>query len=77
MFKKGIVKVLQGFLFNKQGRSIETLADGLTEESKCGCGIDCCLGALVLKDISTGDATYVYVEGGVVKTTTDKSVISS
>lgn len=68
---KGVVKILGGIFFTKKGKPLETLRDVLREEAKCGCGIDCCYKTLVLKDQSTGVPTYIYVEDGEVKTTTD------
>ena len=68
---KGVVKYLAGIVFTKKGKPIETQRDAWREEAKCGCGIDCCYNALVLKDQATGEPVYIYVENGVVLTTTD------
>ena len=68
---KGVVKYLSGFVFDKKGKQIETQREAWKAESQCGCGIDCCYGALVLKDYATGVSTYIYVEDGEVVSTTD------
>lgn len=68
---KGVIKLLVGTLFTKKGKPIKYLRDAWREEAKCGCGIDCCYAALVLRDQSTGESVYIYVEDGEVKTTTD------
>lgn len=68
---KGVVKYLSGFVFSKKGKQIETQREAWREEAKCGCGIDCCYKALVLRDQTTGEATYIYVDNGQVLTTTD------
>lgn len=68
---KGVVKYISGFVFDKKGEQIETQREAWRSEAKCGCGIDCCYKALVLRDQTTGVATYIYVEDGIVKTTTD------
>lgn len=68
---KGLVKYIPGFVFGKKGQQITSQVEAWREEAKCGCGIDCCYKALVLRDQTTGEATYIYVDGGVVMTTTD------
>lgn len=68
---KGVVRYLMAFAFTKKGKPITTQREAWRAEAKCGCGIDCCYSALVLKDQITGEPTYIYVEDGEVKTTTN------
>lgn len=68
---KGQVGLLAAAFFSKAGKKLEFLRQAWREEAKCGCGIDCCYGALVLTDQDTGEYTYIYVKGGEVLTTTD------
>lgn len=48
--KTGVIKVLKGIFSNAKGKAINTLAEALAEEAKCGCGIDCCKGVITLWD---------------------------
>ena len=74
---KGVVKYITGIVSGKGGDQIETQQEAWRQEAKCGCGIDCCYKALVLKDQVTGEHSYIYVENGVVKsTTTPKTVLN-
>lgn len=57
------VKVIEGVLSTKH-KSITNLSDALSEDSKCGCGIDCCEGVIRLEDKDTGIPHVVYVFGG-------------
>ncbi len=68
---KGVIKVLEGVFFTKKGKPVTSFRQALREEAKCGCGIDCCKGALVLIDQDTQEPAYIYVKGGVVLVTDD------
>lgn len=57
----------KGHVEDGKGNNVKTLNDGLREEAKCGCGIDCCENKMVLKDQSNGN-TYEFVfDAGVMK----------
>lgn len=58
-----------------KGEGVPTFVGALEYLFKCGCSISCCYGALSLWDYTTGETTYIYVDGGVLMTTTDKSVL--
>jgi len=63
--KKGIVKIVRGILTSKLGGpDITTLREGLTEESKCGFGLDYCRGGVRYKDHATGVHYIRYVKDG-------------
>ena len=64
--KEGRIKYIPGVVSGKEGQVTSKV------EAKCGCGIDCCNNALVLIDKATKNITYIYVENGELKTTTDK-----
>lgn len=69
---KGLKGVLEftAPLIDKLGEGVLYLREAWRREAKCGCGIDCCYGALVLTDQKTGEYVYIYIEDGAVKTTT-------
>lgn len=68
---RGVVSYIVGTVFGKDGAQILSQQEAWRQEARCGCGIDCCYGALVLKDQCTGESVYVYIEDGEVKTTTN------
>ncbi len=69
--KEGRIKYIPGVVSGKEGQ-VTSQVEAWREEAKCGCGIDCCNNALVLIDKATKNITYIYVENGELKTTTDK-----
>lgn len=74
--KKVKVKYLPGFVFDDKGEQIVDQKEAWKKDAECGCGINCCLKALVLEDHTSGAVSYLYIEGGVVKVTTDPTILA-
>lgn len=69
---KGAVKIVAGTMIGK--KTIKYLRQALKLEADCGCGIDCCNGAVVLPEIDgdgiqTGRRYKIQVIDGVLTST--------
>lgn len=70
--KRGRTVIADGYAEAKDGSPLGSVEALLTEEAKCGCGINCCYGYLTLPnwDSTTGDRAdrfALYIVDGAVK----------
>ena len=61
---KGVVRILGGALA-RGNKGLDTLREALTEEARCGCGIDCCDNRIVIPDKQDGKVYELVVINGV------------
>lgn len=62
---RGIVRVISGILtYGRKEREILYLAKALTEESKCGFGLDYCHKVYRYEDLNTGVEYVQYIYDG-------------